>query len=159
MACATFTRPLIDQKSRFCTQNARSIFGAHETAFISRPMVQEVVRSILSLGTRATFSVRMANQHCVDAVLETGPLHQMRSSSMLKPCYFLDGRCPALRLGIHKRREGSGRVTQRPETEVRHSGLHVRQAKRTMQPISTASLSMTGIGACTPLAVVAGRSP
>lgn len=96
-------------------------------------MVQEkVVRSPLSPGTRATFSERMANQRCIDAVLGTGALHQdaviINDEAVIESstrCYFLDGRCPALRLGFHKRREGFGRVTQRLETEVRDFGLHV----------------------------------
>jgi hypothetical protein len=39
MACATFSRLLIDQKSRFCTQNARGIFATHEVVFVTHPTV------------------------------------------------------------------------------------------------------------------------
>src|SRR6266850_7031428 len=44
---------------------------------------------------------------------------------------FLGCRCPTLRLGIHKRREGFGRVTQGLEAEVQDFGLHVWQTYNT----------------------------
>jgi hypothetical protein len=40
MACATPTRLLIGQKSRFCTQNARSIFEADARVRVIRPIAQ-----------------------------------------------------------------------------------------------------------------------